>query len=282
MIDTDFLRLLDRFDLIIRKKVTSNFQGSRESPSYGSGLSFKDYKDYVRGDDFRKIDWKVYARTEKFYIKRFEEERNLTVHIVMDRSASMNFGTKVKKYEYAAQIGLGFAYMAAKNNEKFEYSTFSDKLYPLRARKGKNQLVSILDYLNTIDVKGTSKFYECMAQYKKLITSRSLIVMISDFLFEPEQLKRVLGMFRRHEVIVVQVLDIMEKHLLVDGDVILDDSETKQKLKTYISKRLKQNYFEKLNVHINELKDLCDLAGAKFHCVSTEDPIFETFTKILR
>src|SRR3989344_8143180 len=101
MIDTNFLKLLDRFQLILKKKVTSNYSGARESPAFGRGLIFKDYKEYVPGDDFRLIDWKVYARTEKLNIKRFEDERNMTVRIVLDASASMSFGKGRNKFDYA-------------------------------------------------------------------------------------------------------------------------------------------------------------------------------------
>ena len=90
MIDTSFLHHLDRMDLIIKRKVNSNFQGERKSNEVGQGLVLQDYIQYTPGDDFRKIDWKVFARTDKLFIKRFEEERNLTVHIIIDFSASMD------------------------------------------------------------------------------------------------------------------------------------------------------------------------------------------------
>src|SRR3989344_8933418 len=112
MIKTDFLRQLDSFTLVIKKRVTSSFTGERRANYVGSGLIFRDYSNYVYGDDFKNIDWRVFARTEKLYVKKYEEDRNLTVHIILDFSGSMDFGSKIKKYEYASMIALGFSYIA--------------------------------------------------------------------------------------------------------------------------------------------------------------------------
>ena len=128
VIKTDFLRELDEFILVVKKRVTSSFTGERRSESTGSGLIFKDYANYVYGDDFKNIDWRVFARTDKLLVKRYEEDRNLTVHIIIDFSGSMDFGSKIKKHEYASMIALGFSYIALENNERFVLSTFDDKL----------------------------------------------------------------------------------------------------------------------------------------------------------
>ena len=126
MLDTSFLDQLTRFNLVVNKRVTSNLAGPRKSISAGRGLTFKDYRIYAPGDDIRLIDWKVYARTDDLYIKAYEEERNLTVHIIIDGSASMGFGKPASKFDYASMIGVGFAYLEMRDNEKFQFSTFAD------------------------------------------------------------------------------------------------------------------------------------------------------------
>src|SRR3989338_4048340 len=108
MITTSFLDQLTRFNLVVNKRVTSNLIGSKKSVAAGRGLTFKDYRIYAPGDDIRLIDWKVFARTDNLYIKVHEEERNLTVHILIDKSASMDFGKPVSKFDYASMIGVGF------------------------------------------------------------------------------------------------------------------------------------------------------------------------------
>ncbi len=281
-IDISFLKQLDRFNIVLKRRVLSRYQGERSSHAQGQGLTFEDYKDYVPGDDFRNIDWKVYARTGKFYIKQFEEERNMIVHIIVDGSASMDYGKKISKFEYASMIGLGFSYMALKNNEKFNFSTFSNKLNYLKAKKGMNQMLSILDILERLKVRGNSEFKSALDQYKKFIRSKSFIVIISDFLYDIEEIKNVLSRYSKHEVVVIQVLDPSERKLDIYGDVLLEDSETHNKIRTFISNRLLNNYKDNIDHHIDSIKDVCEHLGHNFISVTTDRPIFETFYSTLR
>src|SRR3989344_7621446 len=125
MIDPSFLGELKKFSLIVNKRVTSKYVGQKRSIAVGSGMIFKDYRIYAPGDDFKNIDWKVYGRTDDLIVKTFEEERNMEVHIIMDISKSMDFGRKISKFDYAAMIGVGYAYLAMNDNAKFKFSTFS-------------------------------------------------------------------------------------------------------------------------------------------------------------
>ncbi|MBD3361546.1 DUF58 domain-containing protein [Candidatus Woesearchaeota archaeon] len=283
MINTDFLHHLDRLSLIINKRMTSNYIGERQAIYAGAGLVFKDHAHYAMGDDFRHVDWKAFARTDKLFVKRFEEERNLVVHIIVDCSASMDFGTKkISKHDYASMFGLGFAYMALKNNEKFVLSTFADKLELFRPRKGKNQLMAILDYLNKKKPQGKSNFELAMAEYKKLITSKSLIVVVSDFLYDPEQVKQGLLRFKKHNIILIQVLDVVEKDLKdVEGDFKLIDAENKGILRTFISPFGRKRYLEKIASHRAHLKRIASELGANFFSFGTDHPIFDAFYKVL-
>lgn len=281
-IDISFLKELDKFNVVLKRRVLSRYQGERQSHAQGQGQIFSDYKDYVPGDDFRAIDWKVYGRTDKFFIKRFEEERNMTVHIVVDASASMDYGRKMTKFDYASMIGLGFAYMALKNNEKFNFSTFAENLNYLRARKGWNQLLNILGTLERMKITGKSEFGKSIDEYKKYIRSKSFIVLISDFLYDIEEIKAVLGRFTRHEVVVIQVLDPDERRMAMYGDVILEDSELHTKLRTFISNRLISNYRNKIEGHIGAIKDACEHLDHDFISVTTDTSIFDTFYNVLR
>ena len=191
MIDVGFLKEIDRFQLVIKKRVLSQYSGERQSAAIGEGLVFKDYREYIPGDDFRQIDWALYARTNKYFIKRFEEEKNMTMHILLDSSGSMDFG-KLTKFEYGAMIGLGFSYLATKNSEKFEFSTFADKMTSIRPKKGKNALGDILEFLNQIKLKGKSNFYDSLASYKKRLTTKATVVIISDFLFDAHEFEKAL------------------------------------------------------------------------------------------
>jgi len=283
MIDTSFLHHLDRLSLIINKRVTSNYVGERQAVYAGQGLVFKDHFIYSPGDDIRHVDWKVYGRTDKLFVKRFEEERNLVVHVVVDFSASMDFGTKkFTKADYASMFGLGLAYMALKNNEKFVLSTFSDKLELFRPRKGKNQLMAILDFLNKKKPQGKTNFERAMAEYKKRVKSRSLIVVISDFLYDPEQVRHGLIRFRGHDIILLQVLDVVEKDLKdIEGDLKLVDSESKNILRTFISPFGRKKYLKKIALHKARLNKAADEIGAHFFSFSTDHAIFDAFHEVL-
>lgn len=283
MIDLSFLHQLDKLSLIINKRITSNYAGEHQTNVAGRGMIFKDHSMYTPGDDFRAIDWKVFARTDKLFVKSYEEERNLVVHIVVDFSGSMGFGIgKTKKSDYASMLGLGFAYMALKNNEKFVLSTFADKLEMFKPKKGKKQVIAILDYLNKRKPKGVSNFALSLLKYKQLINTRSMIIIISDFLYDVEQIKQVLYRYKQHDIILVQVLDKLETDLELEGDFKLTDSETEEHMRTFITPYTRQRYIEDLTEHKAKIKNACDEVGAKFFSFGTDHPVFDAFYSMLR
>lgn len=271
-----FLKQLDRFRVVLKKNVSSKYQGSRKTPAAGSGLTFKDYKDYVAGDDFRNLDWRVYARTDKLYVRRYEEERDLTVHIILDSSKSMDFGSP-SKYDFASLLGVGFAYIAFKENEKFDFSTFAEEFSPVRAQRGRKQLLRLLDYLKEADVEGKTEFTKSLESAKQLISSKSLIIIISDFLYDTEQIEQTLARFRRSQVLCIQVLDKLEKSFSIQGDTILEDAEEKTTLRTFITRRVKHEYRQRLDDHIAKIEDICEGMRIGFVSVSTDMEVFDAF-----
>ncbi len=280
-IDLGFLHQLDRMSLIINKRLTSNYVGERRSIATGRGLVFKDHAIYAPGDDFRAIDWKVFARLDKLFVKRFEEERNLTVHVIIDYSGSMAFGPKTKKFEYADMLGLGFCYMAMKHNERFVVSTFADRLEVFKPKRGRSNLMTVLEYLNSRKPKGLSKLYESLAAYKKRINTRSYVVILSDFLYNPDEIKQAILRYKDHTVVLIQVLDKNEYELALEGDFKLVDVETEDTLRTFISPYLRKQYLQQLAEHQGKIRQACDEIGAKFFVFHTEYPIFDAFYQVL-
>lgn len=282
MIDTDFLVQLKRFSIIVNKKVTSSFSGSKRSNSFGRGLVVNDFRPYVAGDDFRAIDWKIYARTDDLYIKRYEEDKALTVHVLIDISKSMDYGTgKHTKFEYAAMMGLGFAYLAARGNERFVLSTFADDFITFRAKRGMSQVMGFLHHLNNVKCDGVIDFENLMKRYKKTIKSRSLIIIISDFLFDIEQVKNTFPMYKNHEIRAIQILDRSEIDFDIRGNVVLQDTETKKEIETYLSEARRQEIREKLYEHILRVEKETTALGGSFTLLSPEQPVFESFHKVL-
>jgi len=282
MIDAKFLDQLARFNLVIHKNVTTNLTGQRKSKALGRGLLFKDRRIYAMGDDFRSVDWKVYARTDDLYIKTFEEEKNLVVHAIVDASASMNFGKSVSKFDYASMLAVGFAYLALKDNEKFQFSTFSDTMDIFQPKKGMSHIASMIEHLNSLKLAKDSKLYDSLLHYKKSIGSRSLIFLISDFLIDLKDIKEAIPLLGKHEVHVIQVLDPVEKELEFSGDFNLKDSETGGTLRTYISPRLRGKYNELIEQHSTSIRQECSVYGFKFYQITTDIPVFDAFYRILR
>ncbi len=282
MINTSFLDQLTRFNLVINKRVTSTLSGPRKSVLAGRGLTFKDYRIYAPGDDIRLIDWKVYARTDDLYIKSYEEEKNLTVHIIIDGSASMAFGKPLSKFDYASMIGVGFAYLALRDNEKFQFSTFADDLEVFQPRRGMSHLAAMVHHLNSIKPKGYSKLKDNLLQYKKVIGTRSMLVIVSDFLVNIDEIKEALYSFGNHEIKVIQVLDRIEKDLKMEGDMKLIDSETKGLLRTFVSPRMRMDYQKQLDDHCAKIEEACNKLNIEYNLAITDIPIFDTFYNILQ
>jgi uncharacterized protein (DUF58 family) len=281
MIDTEFLSSLAKFNLIIRKRVTSNYSGPRKSVAQGKGMIFKDHRVYAPGDDFRAIDWRVYARTDDLMIKNFEEERNLIVHVLVDSSSSMDFG-KPSKFDYASMLGVGYAYLAIKKNDKLQFSTFSDDIEIFQPKRGISQIMSMIDYLNKIKLSGKTDILKVAEKYRNLIGSRSLIVIISDFLAPLENIKESLYRFKGSEVVLIQVLDPSEKSPEMQGDFKLKDSETSSLMRTYFSPKSKEDYEERLRYHVSQIEKECSILGISFYQFTTDTPIFDAFYKVLR
>ncbi len=281
MITTEFLSGLDRFNLIMRKRVTSKYAGSRPSIMTGRGATVKDHRIYAIGDDFRAIDWKVYARTDNLYIKKYEEERNLVVHVIIDSSASMSYG-KPTKFEYASMLGIGFAYIAMRGNEKFQYATFSNGISIFQPKRGLSHLAGMVDLLNSTKPQGISNFAEAMAAYKKALGTRAMILVISDFLFDADNVKQGLYQLGNNDIKLIQVLDPSERKLAIEGDLKLKDLETNVEMKTYMSSKMKSEYQRKLEQHMQSLDQTSTAMKASFHVATTDTSIFDTFYEIMK
>jgi uncharacterized protein (DUF58 family) len=279
MIDSAFLNEIQKFNLIINKRVTSKYTGERKSAYSGAGTIFRDHRMYSVGDNFKAIDWRVFARTDDLYVKQFEEERNLNVHILIDSSASMAYNNK---FEFAGKLGLGFAFLAMKNNEKISFSTFSDSVSVFKGSRGRSQILSMLSHINSIKPSGRSNLYDALKMYKKSLRSKSFIVIISDWMMNSEVIGEALKLLgKSHTIKLVQVLDRDEKEMPLDGDFILVDSESGLKLRTYISKRAQNEFIARLGSHSSEIMRVCSGLGMKFHQFTTNKQVFDAFFEML-
>ncbi|MFB6182865.1 MAG: DUF58 domain-containing protein, partial [Candidatus Nanohaloarchaea archaeon] len=172
MIDVEFLQKLEKFELALEKNSSEIKEGSHSSNFTGQGMIFKDHKQYSPGDDIRRIDWKAYARTKDFYVKRFEEQKNVTLHILLDRSSSMDFGEPTK-YDFGGKIGLSLAHMAQNTNDRFRFSVFSETLTDISAGQRNSDLTSIVKTLNKLRKTPESMIERCITEYSSRIENKS-------------------------------------------------------------------------------------------------------------
>jgi uncharacterized protein (DUF58 family) len=276
VIEIDFLDELDTFHRALKKNSVEITQGEQKSDYSGQGMIFKDHKEYVPGDDIRKIDWKAYARTKEFYVKRFQEEKNVTMHIVVDRSSSMDYGEN-NKYEYASKIGLGLAYMTNKTNDRFRYSVFSETLTDLTAARRNANLGQLVDTTNELRKTPESEVGKCLTEYSSRIKNKSIVVILSDFLVEPEDVADALKNLENSEVVLVQTLSGEEMDPEMQGDKILKDPESSLTIRTYLTGEVKSKYKKKLEDHTSEIEEIAAENGARYINVCSDDDFFESF-----
>ena len=280
MITAEFLSQLKKLNLIIEKRITSSFLGERKSYAIGSGNVFQEFRHYTPGEDYRLIDWKLFAKTEKLFVKKFEEDRAAVAHILLDGSASMAFKTiDISKFEYGARIALALAYLAKKENEIFYFSTFSNKVEHFKSKHW--PLLNLINYLNKISPSGETRFENALKDYKTLIKRKSIIFIISDFFYPIEEIDSILFRLRKSEINLIQIVDPFELKLNVEGDYKLEDLETKEKLRTFFNPALKKKYFEKFFSHTKAIQNICDKVKAKFFSFETNLPIFDAIWRLI-
>lgn len=279
MIEIDFLEKLQNFHLALKKNSSQIRQGEQSSEMSGHGMIFKDHKEYVPGDDIRRIDWKAYARTKEFYVKRFDEEKDVTVHIVVDRSSSMDFGD-INKYEFAAKIGLGLAFMTNKTNDRFRYAVFSETLTDLTSARRNAHLVNLTETLNDVRHTPESEVEKCLTEYSSRIENKSIVVVISDFLTDTTEIRNGLEALKHTETVLVNVLDSEELDPSFKGDTILQDPESSSTLRAYLSQGLKSSYKTRLQKHVEEIEEICEEHGAGYVLAPSGEDFFDSFIDV--
>jgi len=227
---------LSNLELIARYIVEGYLTGLHKSPFHGFSVEFSQRRPYLPGDDLKYVDWKVYARTDRYYIKQFEEETNLRCHIILDVSKSMLYGHgDIKKSDYAAYLAAALAYLMIRQRDATGLIIFDEqvkkKMPPRTAHSYINQLLLTIDeaeYGNDTHISAS------LNQIAEQIERRGLIIIISDLLDDPEEVLNGLKTFRfyGHEIIVFHILDRQEVDFKFSGDVLFKDLESGEFIKT--------------------------------------------------
>jgi len=231
----EVIRQVARLDLRAKFIVEGFLAGLHGSPYHGFSVEFSEHRRYVAGDDLRLLDWTVYAKTDKFYIKKFEAETNLQAHLVVDMSESMaySYSGAISKLDYAICVAAALCYMMINQQDAVGLVTFDDRLrtyIPPRSRR--SQLTNILAELTHAAPRGRTGLAATLNEAARLIRRRGLVILFSDLLTDPEPVYEGLHhlRFRGHDVIVFHILDEAEATFPFEGAVRFEDVETRERL----------------------------------------------------
>lgn len=267
------LRKLESLVLRSRLVVEGFRAGSHASPLKGASVEFADHRQYVKGDNLRNLDWKVFGRTERYYVKQFEEETNLRVHVIIDGSGSMGFrsGGCLSKYEYACRIAASIGYIVCKQQDSLGLTIFDDALrQEIPARGGMRHFRLILERLAEHRPAGRTDTGRALHTLAERSFRRGLIVLMSDLFDDPDAVFRAIAHFRKkmHDVILLQIVDPAELDLSFDRVAEFVDMETGEKLE--IDPALARlAYKEELQKAINQCREKCAVMNVDYRLVST-------------
>ena len=252
LLDPSVLAAIGRLDLIARTIVEGFLIGLHRSPFHGLSQEFAEHRPYMAGDELRRIDWRVYARTDRLYIKEFEEETNAPVRLLLDASNSMRYAPRehdLSKLDYARYLAASLAYLANKQNDRTGLVCFGgEQSARLETRGGEKHLHSIFATLEKQRAGGQVNIGEMLLREAALWKRRGLVVLISDLYDEPEAIASAVARVRRagHDTIVFHLLDRAEKLLEHDGLREFRDLETNETM-TIDAARVREDYRKRIN-----------------------------------
>lgn len=284
LFDSGFLKKLEYLSLVSRRVFRGSILAQRRTMQLGGGIEFADHREYTPGDDFRYLDWNVYARHGELLLKRFQEEEDLHVYFLLDCSRSMGFGEPAK-FDLARQVTAALAYIALADLDRVAVVAFSDNIvadFPLT--RGKARILSLLRFLEELTPQGTeTDLARVMTGFTHRTQRRGLAIVVSD-LFDPGGFERGLDLLRhrRYEPSVVQLFDPREADPDLLGDVELFDMETESLQKVTITERTLKRYRQIFNDYQEAVQTYCRNYGVGCTRASTASSFDELILKMMR
>lgn len=275
-IDPATLMRIRSLELRAKVVVEGFFHGIHRSPFHGFSVEFSEYREYSPGDDPRYIDWRLYARSDRYYVKRFEDETNLRCHLLVDMSHSMGYGSiSYSKGEYARTAAATLAYFLWSQRDAVGLMTFDEKIVdylPARYRPGHlHRLMLCLDRAYSGSATDLAAPIE---QIAKVVTRRSLVVLISDLLAPLDSLEVQLGILRSrgHEVVVLRVLDPAEETFRFEAPAVFEDLESGRNL--YVDPgSIRRDYLRRYGEHAAAVDEICGNLGIDYYHFTSDRPL---------
>ena len=275
---------ISRLELRARQVVEGFISGMHKSPFFGHSIEFIQHREYTAGDDIRHLDWKVWSKTDRYYIKQYEEETNLRSTFVVDVSESMHYGRgALNKYNYGCTAAACLAYMLLRQQDSVGCITFdSDVRQIIPARSQNTHIDAIIKAMDVSRPREKTDIEKILRRVTESISSRGLIVIVSDLLVDRESLMRGLEMLchRRHDILVFHVLDVDEMTFPFAGTTRFEGMEEMPTL-TCDPRALREGYVEALQEYLVEVRRGCTRLGIDYQLVRTDDYLDAVLSKFL-
>ena len=276
-LDPKVLGGISGLDLVAKTVVDGFISGLHRSPDFGFSQEFAEYRAYSPGDDLRHIDWNVYARTERLYLKRFRGETNSLLTILLDASNSMQFGShRVNKMDYARYLAASLFYLAIhEQRDAAGLITFDDEIRNyVRPSTRQGQLHRLLAGLEQAEARARTDFAKPMRYFQEFLKRRGIVIIVSDFWESPESIVRTIEPLRYNgnEVVLFHVLDPEDVRPKMNGPSILVDMETDQEMEVTPDYG-KKEYREKVDAHLADLSNRAQGAGLGYFLMMTDRPL---------
>lgn len=282
LLEPGFLRRLERLELQARKVLGGQIKGDRRSKKKGISIDFADYRHYTRGDDLRFIDWNIYGRLDRLFIKIFHEEQDLQCHLLIDRSKSMDFGDP-NKMAFARRIAAAIGYIGLCRQDKISVTAFGEGAEQFPAARGRHNVARLLGFLDKVKPEERTSISNACKLFSQRVRSKAIVVLVSDFLdpagFEPGLRYLVRDAL---DVYVLHTLAPQEIDPAIGGHVELFDIETGHKLELTVNERLKEVYKKNVDAYCTQIQAYCTRYGMAYSLVRTDTPMEDLVLRRLR
>lgn len=283
LFDADFMRKLETLRFLARRVFRGQTQGERNTLRRGMSLEFSDYRSYHAGDDFRYIDWNVYSRLDQLFLKVFTAEEDLTIHLLLDTSQSMQLGTP-PKVDYGKRVAAALGYIGLSHLDRVGAVAFADELgMPKPPQRGRQQIFPLLRYLESLPCRGGTELNRVLQNYATRSHRSGLAIVISD-LFDPGGYERGLDAlaYNRFDVLLIQLVDDSELRPQFDGALRLQDIESAQQRRLTVNRRLLDLYRQKVNAYFAAIETFCARRNIEYLRASTVVPFEDLVLRYLR
>src|SRR5713226_6321398 len=283
LLDPEFLARLEQLELVSRKIFLGRLKGERRSKRKGQSVEFADYRNYVVGDDLRFLDWNLFARLDRLFIRLFMEEEDLHFYILLDNSLSMDFGTP-SKLHFAKQLAAALGFIGLVNLDRVVIEAFNDRLtQSLPPMRGRRNVWRMMDFLQKIEPAGPSDLRKSLKTFSMKCSGKGIVVLLSDFMDKGgyEEAIRYL-VSRQLDIYVIQILSQEEIEPEIVGDLKLVDVEDDDVAEITVSGPLLRRYKQNLAAYRGAIQDFCSRRGVTYLFTSNQVPFDRLVLNYLR